>query len=712
MARLISMKPVPLALLASVALSLAAGADGLILPDHPERGWLTIVDHHVRVEIVDGVATTRVDQRFRNDSHVPLEGRYIFPLPPGAVVNGFAMWVDGQPTEAAVLPAEEARAVYEDYVRRMIDPALLEYVGRDTLSARVFPIPPGGVRRIEISYSEILTPEQGLYRYRYPLDTERFSARPLEEVTVEIDLSTSIPLQAVYSPTHAMTVDRLGPNRAVAVHRASDLLPVSDVLVYYSVSPDEMGLSLFTYRTPGEEGYFLLLVNPRFDADATSVPKDLLLVLDRSGSMSGDKIEQAKEALSFILRSLNPEDRFAVLAFNDVVESAQGGLTPVSPEAVAAAVAWVRRLEASGQTNIDEALEVALSMTTSSERPTAVVFLTDGEPTVGERDPIRITEHAVAWNHAAARLFCFGVGYNVNTVLLDRLTLENRGTSAYVQPGEDLEGVLASFYAKIAHPVLSDPTLSIQGVDTFRVHPGVLPDVFRGSQLLLVGRYRGSGDAAITLTGQVLGSEARFAYERAFPEVSLLHAFVPRLWAGRRIAYLIDQIRLYGESDELVDEVIYLSTRYGIITPYTSFLVEEGADDFSAEELAQRLGAAAAPATGSFAVQSSDALRSLAEAEIVATPGVAVKVVDDRVYFLRDDVWTDSAYADEDTIRIAYLSDAYFALTRELPWIAPHLAIGDALIVRVGQQFVEVGEEGVEVPTPELIDLLTAGSST
>ena len=682
-------------LVTMAVLSAPLVADGLILPDHPELGWLSVVYHDVSVEIRDGMVTTCVDQLFRNDAPVAIEGRYVFPLPAGAVVTGFTLWVDGEPLEGSVLPADEARAIYEDYVRRIIDPALLEYVGRDTLSARVFPIPPGGERRIEITYHELLTPDAGVYRYRYPLDTERFSARPLESLHLHVDLQTSTPLRAVYSPTHPISVIRSADTAAAADHDETHVLPTTDFLLYYSTFPEDMGMTLVTYRAPGEDGYFLMLINPRWDDAVDALPKDIVVVVDRSGSMSGEKIEQAKRALSFILENLSPEDRFAVLSFNDAVEALHSELTPVSVDAIRAAVSWVQGVDATGGTNIDEVLQVALSMIEPSERPAMVVFLTDGEPTVGVADPVTIAEHAAVANRAGARLFCFGVGYNVNTVLLDRLSQENRGATTYVLPGDNLEVVLSTFYLKISSPVLSDPKVSIAGVDVYDVHPATLPDVFRGSQVLLVGRYRDAGPSEVTLAGRVGDAETIHVYERAFPEVDLAESFLPRLWAARRIAFLIDQIRLYGESEELVDDVIRLSQRYGIITPYTSFLVEEGAEAYTDEEMAMRLGTAtSAPAAGSQAVQSSNALRDLAGAETVYSGGVSVRAVEDRVYFLRHGVWTDSEYIDDEAVDIAVFGSAYFELLVRASWVAPHLALGDAVILRAGETYIRIGAEG------------------
>ena len=692
----------------ALGVSLASFADGVILPDYPQHGWLSIVYHDVEIDVRDGVVTTHVDQLFRNDTGRDLEGRYVFPLPPGAVVSSFTMWVDGEALEARVLDADEARAIYEDYVRRAIDPALLEYIGRDTLSARIYPIPAGGERRIEITYAQLLSAESGTFRYRYPLDTERFSARPLERVTISVNLETSAPLAAVYSPSHDLNVVRTSGTSATGLYEARGVLPADDFFLYYSVTADALGLSLLTYRVPGEDGFFLLAVTPpELASSAAAIAKDIVFVLDTSGSMSGQKIDQAKDALQYVLGNLNPEDRFAVVGFSDYTSVFRPQLVEVSSDAIAQASSWVSRFDADGGTNIDDALKLAFGLFEANDRPRFVVFLTDGEPTVGVVNPVRIAAHALDANKTEARIFVFGVGSNVNTVLLDQLAQEHRGTTTYVLPGENLEVVLSNFYRKIASPVLANTALAIDGVETFDLYPVVLPDIFRGSQLLVLGRYRNDGEARVTVSGETSGIETSYGKQFTFGGTSLENTFLPRLWAGRKVSYLLNQIRLYGENEELIDTIVSLSRRYGIITPYTSFLVE--GDVKTAEEAADRVrSTAAAPAVGTNAVQASSTLGNLAESETVQTGVEGVWIVEDRTYFDRDGVWTDSEYIDEETIDIVLYSDAYFDLLTAVPWIGPHLAIGEHVIVRVGGVFVRIGEDGLTQLTDQVIGLLAS----
>ncbi|MBU1050284.1 VWA domain-containing protein, partial [Candidatus Bipolaricaulota bacterium] len=380
--------------------------------------------------------------------------------------------------------------------------------------------------------------------------------------------------------------------------------------------------------------------------------------------------------------------------------------TPVSSTTIAQAKNWVSTIDAGGGTNIEDALLLGFSLFEDNGRPQFLVFLTDGEPTVGEQDPVNIAAHASAANATGARLFAFGVGNNVNTVLLDQLAQENRGTTTYVLPGENLEVSVSSFYRKIASPVLADITLAIEGIDVFDIHPVDFPDIFRGTQLLILGRYRGEGDAQITLSGNSVGSPTSYVTNLPFPSASLEDTFLPRLWAGRKISYLLNQIRLYGESDELVDSIIALSRRYGIITPYTSFLVDaDGASDEEAADAVRQT--TAAPAIGATAVAGSSSLKALSEAETVQSGVEGVRIIEDRTYFYREGAWVDSEYRDQETIDIAVYSHAYFELTRLVEWIGPHLSIGEKAIIRVGELFLRIDEEGEEELSAELVALLS-----
>jgi len=690
--------------LAAVILALAAAmpvlADGVVIPDHP-MGWLTIVYHRVRVTLHDGVAKTHVDQAFRNDTPAPVEGTYVFPLSPGAVMEGFTLWVNGKPVAGAVLPADQAREIYLSYLRQSRDPALLEYVGRDAFRARVFPIAPGETRRIELEYTELLIPDAELFRYAYPLAIERFSARPIEEVRIEVDLAASYPLGSVYSPSHPLTVARTSPSAALGVYLERNVLPKKDFVLYYAFSETLVGADLIAYKVGEEDGWFLLLISPPPLTDAPALPKDLVLVVDRSGSMEGVKMDQAKDAAQFIIEHLGPEDRFGVITFNEAVAALTEGLNLATSDRVAAAVQAVGTVSADGWTNIHDALRMAMSWFSPNGRPQYVIFLTDGLPTRGPTDTATIVREVTAANATGARLFAFGVGYDVDAHLLDLLAQENRGTTTYVKPDENLERALSAFYRKIAEPALTDLVLTVDGATAWDHYPRQLPDLFHGGQITLVGRYTGSGSATITLRASRGGTVETFVYPRDFPAHATEADFLPRLWASRKIGYLLDRIRLEGESDEIVDQIVELALRYGIATPYTSFLVAEDERAHFPPPDAFRM------MSGAPAVGAAQAAKSMAEAEVVKAPE-RVRDVGGRVFILRDTTWTESTYPeDAPVVKVQYLSEAYWKLLEVLSDVGPILALGEEVIFRAGTVFVHVGAEGLTELAPEILAQLS-----
>ena len=696
----------------------AASADGIIIPEPPPTPWptpvpyLTIRYHRVTVDIEDQVATTRIDQVFVNESRHEVEGVYVFPLPEEAAISRFSMWVDGKELEGRLLDRDEARRLYEEVVRQRKDPALLEYIGRNAFQARIFPIPPGGERRIQIEYTEVLPMEGGLVRYLYPLDTERFSPKPLEEVAIEVTIRASHPIKAVYSPSHEVEVEREGERQALVSYEESQVLPDRDFELYYSFSEEDLGAGLLSYKRPGEDGFFLLLVAPKMEVEEEEVvAKDVLLVLDTSGSMKGDKIEQAKGALEFVLRRLNDEDRFNIVAFSSGIRLYADGLRPA--EEADEALSFVRGLEARGGTNIHRALLTALEQA-GEERPTFIIFLTDGLPTVGETEVETILEHVKQQAPEGVRFFAFGVGYDVNTILLDTLAKDHRGATVYVHPGEDIEEEVSELYAKISTPLLSDISLDFGPIKVEDIYPDPLPDLFAGSQLMVVGRYREGGETSVTLRGIAGGQERRFVYHDLTFEREGGHEFIARLWATRRIGYLLTQIRLHGEERELVEEIVDLSIRYGIITPYTSFLVDEREEvlgEAARKGIVQeqlRILSAPAPAYGAKAVEKSVVQEGLRRADRATPPSTeVVRHVGDKTFVLREGVWMDTTYQPDrmKPVKVSFGSQAYFQLLAEHPEWGRYFALGKRLIVVLDGKAYQVEEtpdalQASPTPTP------------
>jgi Ca-activated chloride channel family protein len=678
---------------------------------------------------IDGqVARTRVDQVFKSNYGQNMEATYLFPIPEGAAIKEFSLWVGGEKVSANLLDASEARRMYQAIVRHRQDPALLEYVGRGLFQARVFPVPAHGESRIEIEYTELLSQRFSTVRYSYPLNTERFSSRPIDSVLISVGIQSSSPILNVYSPSHDISVSRPDDHAAEVHYEESHTRPDTDLALYYTISEDDIGLGLLTYSPTGRDGYFLLLASPRPEVqDEEIAAKDVVFVFDRTGSMNGKKIAQARDALIFCLRNLNADDRFNVIPFNERPAPLFNGLVPASTGNIDQALASVAALSARGGTNIDEALVSALHMLKSEERPSYVIFLTDGLPTVGTSDIEQILADARRAAARQARIFSFGVGYDVNTTLLDKLALQHKGSTEYVRPQEDIEVKVSNLFSMVSYPILADLRLDFQGMQPYEVFPGELPDLFKGSQITVVGRFRGEGEARITLSGRTGDSTHKFQLVQSLDSHGDLEEFVPLIWAQRKIGFLLEEIRLHGRKQELVDEIVKLSKEYGIITEYTSFLVERpeiiATRDFEVlgrEEFQARAGRAMVAETGSWGVNQSVNIQSSKKAAMAPTSAQTyldangdkvtisgVRNVQNRAFFQQDRKWIENHYIDGQVIlTIKAWSEAQFQLLQRDPSLGKIMALGEEVLFLVNGQAVQIGPSGQkELTTAELDQL-------
>ncbi len=720
-----------------------AEAQGWIEPVQPQTGFTVEkvrTDVHVRVE--GRVATFEVTEVFVNRGGRLAEGDYLIPLAGEAVFQGFSLVQGEEELRGEMMDAAEARRIYEEIVRRRADPALIELVGQGLLRARVFPIAPGEERKVVLRYTQLLhrsgdalklvyrgalrggvrVPHRGADRPVGP-PSGAPAAAPGGSFTVEVVDATG--LRDPFSPTHEVETIRVGRRMEVRVRDGA----VGRLAVFFPRASAAMSLSVAAHRPEGDDGYLMLTLTP--DAvEAQALPRDVVAVLDVSGSMSGEKIVQARGALHRVLESLRPRDRFRLVAFSNTVRVHGPGWLPATEEELERARAWVDRLAADGGTDIASALETALGVRSPADRLPVVLFLTDGLPTVGERSPERIADRVEAIV-GRARIFAFGVGHDVNTHLLDRLGEAGRGSTDYVEPGEDVERVVAELASRIRSPVLTDLTLEVRGVELAEIYPVRLPDVFAGRDLVLFGRYRGSGDAEVEVRGVRAGREVRFRTTASFPRVSAGDAYVPRLWASRKLGHLERQIWTEGETPGLVAEIRRVALRYGLPSRYTAYLVEEP-DVVTLEpvttprggplrppelrdtrmERPAALAGAAGPgqATGAVAVARADEaarrreasstaeLDALDEALASALPadGVGRRSAAGRIFVLRDGVWTDIGHDPRrEVLRVKLFSQAYFDLLQALPEIADALGEFRRVVVAGADVSLEVGPDGV-----------------
>ena len=564
-----------------IALVGTAFADGLIIIPRPSTlptsFPLEVVYHHVNVTINGNIAETYIDQEFYNPSNIMLEGYYIFPIPKGAVIKDFSMVINGKEMQAELLDANKAKQIYEDIVRQIKDPALLEYTGQGIFKVRIFPIEPRSTKKVSISYREVLNPDNGMYEYIYPLNTEKFSAKPVKNISIKVELKTNRNIKSIYSPTHPIDVVNKDNHNATISFEEENTKPDIDFKLYYSTDKNDIGLSLLSYQSGSHDGYFFLTASPSFVINDDHIDaKDITFVLDVSGSMAGEKLRQAKRALLYCINNLNAGDGFEVIRFSTEAYSLFGNLEYAIESNIKRAEKFIDNLKPVGGTNIEEALSLALRENKRSNRTHLIIFITDGKPTIGETIDDKLIKKIKSLNNKDVRIFTFGIGNEINTHLLDKITESTKATRSYISPNEDIEIKISNFYDKVQSPVLTNLSLTFgSGIKIFQSYPKNLPDLFKGSSITVFGRYTGSGSKKITLSGTLKGKKKSFAINPEFVSVNDEYDFIPQLWASRRIGFLLDQIRLNGEDKELVDEVTLLAREHGIVTPYTSYLIME-----------------------------------------------------------------------------------------------------------------------------------------
>src|SRR5260370_15189693 len=343
----------------------------------PVRSDCKIRSVEVHADIQDQAAKVRVSQVFQNPSSVPMEAQVLFPLPEGAAVSALTLVVDGKEMTGRFLGREEARRIYEDIVRRRRDPALLEYMGRDLFQTSVFPVPPGGESTVQIGYSQLLKKDSGLIDVLLPLGTAKHSAKPVENFSVTVNIAAAAPIRTVYSPTHQTDISRPDATHAVCKLALHNVTNPDDLRLLYSSDASPVGLNVISYKPDGkEDGYFVLLATPDTRADhAPKIAKTMVFLFDRSGSMSGKKIEQAKAALQFLVHQLEPGDTFNLVAYDSEVETFRPELQRADAATVRAALAWVDGLSAGGGTNVDGAVPTGLARLADPSRHNHPVFL-------------------------------------------------------------------------------------------------------------------------------------------------------------------------------------------------------------------------------------------------------------------------------------------------------------------------------------------------
>jgi Ca-activated chloride channel homolog len=663
------------------------------------------------INISQDVAQIKLEQSFFNKSARQLEGEYIYSLPGIAQMDDFYLYINGRKTKGQILDSKKARAIYEEIVRKMKDPALLEYVDYGLFKASIFPIAPNETRKIELSYSQVVPFESGNYKFVLPIRQSGQGA--IDNYEINLELSAGQELANIYSPSHKIEIDREN-NRKIKIHfNGTNIDGSRNFILFYALSTKQINGSLLTFRPRTDrDGYFMFFANPAFGAiNKRAIPKDVIFVVDVSGSMGGDKIEQAREALRFCVNVLNKNDRFEIIRFSSSVNAFSGKLQQAGKEQKKNALYFIDNLSASGGTNINEALLRALRTKKKKDgRPTSIVFLTDGLPTEGVQDIKEIVGNIQTESSNFIRLFNFGVGYDVNTWLLDKLAEESNGSSSYVQPNENIESVISALFIKISSPLLTDVKIKVNGVKIYDAYPQKLPDIFKGQRIMVTGRYSKTGKAEITLGGKENASRRSFDYSVNFAKRESDNKFIAKLWANRKVDFLLNKIRFEGENAELVQSVKNLGEEFGIITPYTSYLVQEQNDAVTNNVLAPRASAQikarkkamdsrginpgiydvlsgsfgkASASSGQRAVIASSARKSMmAEAEQDEDMLLTHKNMAGKAFSLKDGFWVEKGIDTTSTKikNIKFMDKNYLKLLGRDKQIGKILSLGDQII--------------------------------
>jgi Ca-activated chloride channel family protein len=675
-------------------------------PPCPSDGRVVRTGREVRVVLDGRVLAYEVTERWTNRGRAIGEADYVLPLPRGAAFEDLALMIDGEMVAGEIRGAGEARRIYEEIVRRQRDPALVEWMDHGVLRTRIFPIQPGETRTVTVRFRAVAEREGDALRIDVPAPRGAGTENGGTSLTFEWPQGDGFG--DAWSPTHAVQAGSELSRRRVA--RVADA--VGTVTLLLPVRGRGAAMTVLTHAPRRDEGYVLITLSPPPQTGPTT-PRDVTFVIDVSGSMSGEKLRQAKAAGRQLLNSLGRGDRFRLVAFSGDVNDFADGWSAATPEAIRRADAWLDGLAASGGTNIAAALARGLEASPPAGRLGLLLFLTDGAPTVGERNATRLAAYA-AQHRGERRVFTFGLGADVNAALLEQLALDGAGTAHFVRPQEDVERIVGVVAQRITRPVATDLRVRADGVTLTQVMPAGRIDLFAGQELTILAKYRGADAAArITIVGQGANAPVTWTTTAEFPAQRTADAFVGRLWATQRVGWLSAERRKNGPSAEVDEELKGLGERWGIPTAFTSYLVLEPGmtvGDQSGRPMPRRdqpmataagTGAMSAPPPSAFeearAAASQRAARSVAESDKLMD-ATRTRRAANRMFTLRDSTWVDTRAEASNGRRISVraYSDAYFALMDSIPDLREAFALGDRVEVRGRAVTIVLAADGVD----------------
>ncbi len=543
---------------------------------------IAISKYDATVKIQDHVATTHVDQTFRNELNQEVEATLIFPLPDGALITEMYYHFNGVRYKANVREKKEAQAAYDAKIRRTLDPALLQELGDNIFKLQIAPIFGISDVRVEITYTEILPFALGKSTYTHLLKTTGLSPKPLNRMSLTIEAATQTSWVAVESPSYigssAHQVTMLTPSLARITLGDESFVPTKNYRLELMAKRTGVEMGTLTYvpvpsDSFGDKPFFLSWVIPP-DAGENALPRSVTFVADVSSSMTPKRMDQLREAMLSFIDQLMPQDRFNILTFSTGVVTFRNDLVDANPTNIAEARQFVQRMQALGLTNISEALRRSVQFDYRTSSANAVVFLTDGQPSWGEQNETVILDSLLRWNTKNVAVYPITVGEEVSISLMRNIAKKTGGFLTEIAADDSIAVMVRDHLRRISMPNLTEMALSYGGLMTFDVQPSTLPNVSVGGRVMQYGRYEVGGTYPVTLTGSVLGLDFSLTKDVNFGDPANSNRAVARLWARAQVDALLEEIGRVGERKELVDAVITLSIQFGILTKYTALYAD------------------------------------------------------------------------------------------------------------------------------------------
>jgi Ca-activated chloride channel homolog len=586
---------IPLAVVSAACLLLLAPADrahaaGLLIAEGGFGGVLEVKEHEVHVTINNGIAVTEVKQVFLNTEDRIVEALYTFPVPEGASVSNFSMIIGGKEMVGEVVEKERARQIYESYKRKRVDPGLLEQIDYKTFEMRVFPIAAGAEQQVQVTYYQELGTDHDWSTYVYPLATVTrtdVSQRTTGKFALTFDIKSEIPLTKTESPSHGddFVFAKHGENytRASLETAGGDLN--RDVVLAFRTERARTGFDIVTSKQSGEDGYLQLTLTAGKELEKLDRGMDYVFVLDVSGSMEFDgKLRLSQGSLAEFVKQLAPEDRFEMMAFNVAPRTLFNDLQAPEPEAVERAVAFLQEQKPRGGTQMRGALEVAYKYR-DPDRTLNVVVLSDGMTDL--RDQPMLLE-MLGNRPEGTRVFCIGVGNEVNRPLLTQLAQQTGGLAAFLSEGDDFTRQAEAFRRKLVRPAVSNLSIDFENGSVYDIRPEELPSLFHGAPLRIYARYRSGGPVSVTLRGTAAGQTFEQATKIELPDVDLNNPEIERMWAWHAVQGLMAEARRSGTDRQVKDQIVSLCEEYSIVSEYASFIVLENDAEYRRWKIQRR----------------------------------------------------------------------------------------------------------------------------